>query len=555
MTTQHDYDWIIVGSGFGGAVSALRLAEKGYKVAILECGRRFADDEYAERLSQLRRSVWMPKLGMKGILRLTRFRDVMIMSGSGVGGGSLVYAQTLYRASAKFFEEWRNVSGDAGDLDEHYREAERMLGVVTHPRRTQADELLLRVATDLGVPQSFQPTRVGVYFGEPGVTVADPYFGGEGPARAGCIECGQCLLGCRNNAKNTLPKNYLWFAERLGVEIIPERTVSGIRPLGAADGSQGYAVTSERTGAWLRKDATTLTAGGVVVSAGALGTNLLLAQCKNAGTLPAISDRLGHLVRTNSESLTAVTVSEDRGWSRSVSITGSIFPDADSHSETVTYGTGGNLMGLMFTLLTPDGTRITRPLKLIGQILRHPVRFVRATNPSGWSRRTLLTGVMQSLDNSMRFVPKRRLLGGVRLQTQQDPEHPNPTFLPLANEIAQRMADLTGGIAQSWITEAALNTPVTAHILGGAVTAVDPSRGVIDMEHRVFGYQNLLVCDGAAVPANPGVNPSLTITAMAERAMAAVPALSLGLTGEAHELRDRLGSVGGVHLAKDLTDM
>jgi cholesterol oxidase len=555
MTAQHDYDWIIVGSGFGGAVSALRLAEKGYKVAILECGRRFADDEFAERLSQLRRSVWMPKLGMKGILRLTRFRDVMIMSGSGVGGGSLVYAQTLYRAAPKFFADWRNVSGDAGDLDEHYHEAERMLGVVTHPRRTQADQLLLRVATDLGVPQSFQPTRVGVYFGEPGVKVPDPYFGGEGPARTGCIECGQCLLGCRNNAKNTLPKNYLWFAERLGVEIIPERTVSGIRPLGAADGSQGYAVTSERTGAWMRKDATTLTARGVVVAAGALGTNLLLAQCKHSGMLPAISDRLGHLVRTNSESLTAVTVPEDRGWSRSVSITGSIFPDADSHSETVTYGTGGNLMGLMFTLLTPDGTRITRPLKLIGQILRHPVRFVRATNPSGWSRRTLLTGVMQSLDNSMRFVPKRRLLGGVRLQTQQDPEHPNPTFLPLANEMAQRMAEITGGIAQSWITEAALNTPVTAHILGGAVTAVDADRGVIDMEHRVFGYQNLLVCDGAAVPANPGVNPSLTITAMAERAMAAVPALALGLTGEAHELRDRLGTVGGVHLAKDLTDM
>jgi cholesterol oxidase len=555
LTVQHDYDWIVIGSGFGGSVSALRLAEKGYKVAIIECGRRFADDEFAERLSQLRRSVWMPKLGMKGLLRLTQFRDVMIMSGSGVGGGSLVYAQTLYRASPKFFEEWRKVSGDAGELDEHYDEAERMLGVVTHPRRTDADQLLLQVAADLGVPESFQPTRVGVYFGKPGVTVDDPYFGGEGPARTGCIECGQCLVGCRNNAKNTLPKNYLWFAERLGVDILPERTVSEIRPLGAADGSQGYAVTSERTGAWVRKDAETLSAGGVVLAAGALGTNLLLAQCKDAGALPAISDRLGHLVRTNSESLTAVTVPEDRGWSRTVSITGSIFPDADSHSETITYGTGGNLMGLMFTLLTPDGTRLTRPLKLIGQILRHPVRFIRSSNPRGWSQRTILTGVMQTLDNSMRFVPKRRILGGVRLQTQQDPEHPNPTFLPLANEMAERIAAITGGVAQSWISEAVLNTPVTAHILGGAVTAVDSSRGVIDMDHRVFGYENLLVCDGAAVPANPGVNPSLTITAMAERAMAAVPALSLGLTGEAHELRHGLGSVGGMHLAKDLTDM
>ena len=524
MSAKHDYDWIVIGSGFGGSVSALRLAEKGYKVAIVECGRRFADDEFAERMGQLRRSLWMPKLGLKGILRMTRFKDVMILSGSGVGGGSLVYAQTLYRAGPRFFEKWREVSGDAAELDAHYDEAERMLGVVTHPRRTPTDRLLIDVAAELGAPDSFHPTRVGVFFGEPGVTVDDPYFGGEGPARAGCIECGQCLLGCRENAKNTLPKNYLWFAERLGVEILPERTVAEVRPLGAEDGSDGYAVTSERTGAWLRKDRQTLTAGGVVVAAGALGTNLLLARCRQSGALPRISDRLGHLVRTNSESLTAVTVPEDRGWSENVSITGSIFPDADSHSEIVTYGKGGDLFGLMFTLLTPDGTKLTRPLKLIGQILRHPMRFIRSTNIRGWSRRSLLTGVMQTLDNSMRLVPKRRLLGGgVRLQTQQDPEHPNPTFLPLANEVAQRIADKTGGVAQSWITEAALNTPVTAHILGGAVTAVDPARGVIDMDHRVFGYQNLLVCDGAAVPANPGVNPSLTITAMAERAMTAVP--------------------------------
>jgi cholesterol oxidase len=524
---KHDYDWLVIGSGFGGSVSALRLAEKGYRVAVIECGRRFADDEFAERMTQLRRSIWMPRLGMKGILRLTRFKDVMILSGSGVGGGSLVYAQTLYRAAPEFFEQWRTVSGEACDLEEHYDEAERMLGVVTHPRRTPVDDLLAAVAADMGVEDSFHPTRVGVYFGEAGVTADDPYFGGDGPARTGCIECGQCMLGCRNNAKNTLPKNYLWFAERLGVEIIPERMVSEIRPLGAQDGSGGYAVTSERTGAWMRKDARTLTAGGVVVAAGALGTNLLLARCKHSGALPKVSDRLGHLVRTNSESLTAVTVPDDRGWSRSVAISGSIFPDAVSHSEAVTYGTGGDLMGLMFTLLTPDGTRLTRPLKLIGQILRHPIRFLRSSNPRGWSSRSLLTGVMQTLDNSIRFVPKRTRGGAVRLQTQQDADNPNPTFLPYANEVAQRLADKTGGIAQSWISEALLDTPVTAHILGGAVTAVDPSRGVVDMDHRVFGYENLLVCDGAAVPANPGVNPSLTITAMAERAMAQIPTASL----------------------------
>jgi cholesterol oxidase len=523
MNTGFDYDWIIIGSGFGGSVSALRLAEKGYRLAVLECGRRFEDHEFAERLSQLRRSVWMPKLGMKGILRISKFKDVMVLSGTGVGGGSLVYAQTLYRAPQRFFEEWKSVSGDAGDLDVQYAEAERMLGVVTHPRRTAVDEALASVAADMGVGDSFHPTPVGVYFGKPGVTVPDPFFSGAGPARAGCIECGQCMLGCRYNAKNTLPKNYLWLAERLGVEIHAERSVSVIEPLGAADGADGYVVTSERTGAWLRRDRRRLTARGVVVAAGALGTNEVLARCKTSGALPAISDRLGHLVRTNSESLTAVTVPDDRGWSRSVAITGSIHPDHNSHSEAVTYGSGGDLMGLLFTVLTPDGTPLTRPLKWIAEILCHPVRFVKQANLRGWSRRTIVTGVMQTLDNSIRFVPHRGLTGKIRIQTQQDADHPNPTFLPYANEVAQRLADKTGGIAQSWVSEALLGTPVTAHILGGAVTAVDPSRGVIDMNHRVFGYRNLMVCDGAAVPANPGVNPSLTITAMAERAMSTVP--------------------------------
>jgi cholesterol oxidase len=522
--SDHDYDWLIIGSGFGGSVAALRLAEKGYRVAVLECGRRYADDELPKSLGQLRRSVWMPRLGLKGTLRLTAFKDVMILSGSGVGGGSLVYAQTLYRAQPRFFEEWRKVSGDAPDLDAHYDTAERMLGVVTHRGETPADVLLRGVAEEMGVPETFHKARVGVYFGEPGVTVPDPFFGGEGPPRTGCISCGLCMLGCRYNAKNTLPKNYLWLAEHRGVEIVPDRTVTSIRPLGAADGSDGYAVTSERSGAWVARNERTLTAGGVVVAAGALGTNLLLARCKHRGSLPMISDRLGQLVRTNSESLTAVTVPEDRGWGHSVAITASIHPDPSSHSETVTYGRGGDLMGLLFTLLTPDGTRLTRPLKLFAQIVRHPLRFVRASNPRGWSRRSLVTGVMQTLDASLSLVPKRSRLGRrLRLTTKQDPEHPNPTFLPFANEVAQRLANATGGIAQSWFSEAMLNIPVTAHILGGVVPAVDPSRGVIDMDHRVFGYQNLLVCDGSAVPANPGANPSLTITAMAERAMAAVP--------------------------------
>jgi cholesterol oxidase len=338
VSNAWDYDWIVIGSGFGGSVSALRLVEKGYRVAVIECGRRFEDHEFAERLSQLRRSLWMPKLGMKGILRISRFKDVMVLSGSGVGGGSLVYAQTLYRAPRRFFEGWKRVSGEAGDLDVHYAEAERMLEVVGHPRRTALDEVFAGVAADMGVPDSFHPTPVGVYFGKPVVTVADPFFAGEGPARTGCIECGECMLGCRHNAKNTLPKNYLWLAERRGVGILPERMVSLIEPLGATDGADGYRVTHERTGAWLRKDPRTLAARGVVVAAGALGTNQLLAQCKSSGSLLAISDRLGHLVRTNSESLTAVTMPEDRQWWRQVALTSSIHPDENTHSEIVTYG-------------------------------------------------------------------------------------------------------------------------------------------------------------------------------------------------------------------------
>ena len=275
MSQTYDYDYLIVGSGFGGSVSALRLAEKGYRVAVLESGRRFEDGDFAERLSQLRRTIFAPKLGLKGILRVTPFKDVMVLTGSGVGGGSLVYAQTLWRAGDGFFEDWRKVCGDAPDLEKYYEVAEGMLGVVTQPRRTPADDAIEAIAVELGVADTFRPVPVGVYFGEPGVVDADPYFGGAGPARSGCIECGLCLLGCRNNAKNTLPKNYLWFAERLGVQIDPERTVTSIRPLGAADGSDGYAVTSERTGSWIRKDRRTQTARGVVVAAGALGTNQL----------------------------------------------------------------------------------------------------------------------------------------------------------------------------------------------------------------------------------------------------------------------------------------
>jgi cholesterol oxidase len=526
---DYDFDWLVIGSGFGGSVSALRLAEKGYRVGVLECGRRYRDQDFARSAWNLRRYFWMPRLGLRGIFRMTAFKDTFIVSGSGVGGGSLGYANTLYRARPAFFSDsqWNRLADWERELGPHYETAERMLGVTTYADQGPADELLREYGDELGVGETFKPTRVGAYFGEPGEEVDDPYFGGEGPRRSGCVHCGSCMIGCLHGAKNTLVKNYLWFAEKLGVEVMPERMVSEVRALGAEDGSDGYEVTSRRSGAWLsRRDPRTLTARGVVLAAGALGTNKLLAECRHRGSLPRLSDRLGHLVRTNSESIQAVTAPDDsRDFANSIAITSSIYPDPDTHVEVVTYGHGGDLMSRLFTAATGPGTRVTRPLKWIGALLRHPLHSLRLLWPFGWSRRTVILLVMQTTDAAMRLVARRRLLGrGVRLQTEQDPERPNPTYLPAAARVADWFAERMGGVAQSGITESALNIPTTAHILGGAVIGPDPGRGVVDAANRVYGYENLLVCDGAAVPANPGVNPSLTITALAEHAMARVPA-------------------------------
>jgi cholesterol oxidase len=332
------------------------------------------------------------------------------------------------------------------------------------------------------------------------------------------------MVGCPHGAKNTLVKNYLWFAERAGARIMPERTVVDVRPLGAADGSDGYAVTTERSGAWVRRERRTLTARGVVVAAGALGTNRLLAACRLNGSLPHISPRLGELVRTNSEAILAVTLPPGApDVTRRVAITGSIYPNPETHIETVVYGEAGDGVSGLFTLLVGAGTPITRPLKLAGAAVRHPRTLAKTLNPRGWSKRTIIVLVMQSLDNAIALRARPGRNGRVRLTTEQDPERPNPTFIPVANDFAEWLARRTGGIAQSSIMEAAANIPSTAHILGGAVIGEDPSKGVIDARQRVFGYENLLVCDGAAIPANVGVNPSLTITALAEHAMSHLP--------------------------------
>jgi len=520
-----DYDWLIIGSGFGGSVSALRLSEKGYKVGVIEAGRRFEDKDFAKSTWQLNRYLWAPLLGLRGIMRLTPFKDVFIASGAGVGGGSIVYANTLYRAKNEFFQnpQWVELADWGQELEQPYSTAERMLGANTVPFESPGDKILQDYAASIGTEDTFCRTPVAVFFGEPGKTVADPFFDGEGPARTGCTRCGACMVGCRVGAKNTLLKNYLWFAEKLGAAVLPNRKVVDIRAMGAGDGRDGYEIQTQSPGLFRGKKKT-LRAQGVIVSAGALGTNHLLANCKHSGSLPKISDRLGRLVRTNSESILVVTLPDDSlKLSRSVAISSSIHTDADTHIEVFTHGEKGDFLNLLATLITGDGTRWTRVFLLLGNVIRHPIQFLRTSWPFGWSKRSIGLLVMQSLDNAITFRAKKRWFGtGVRLSTEQDAARSNPTYIDAGNKAAAWIAEHTGGIAQSSVFEAVANIPTTAHILGGAAIGSDAEHGVVDREQQVFGYHKLLICDGSVVPANPGVNPSLTIVAMTERAMSKI---------------------------------
>lgn len=524
--SAHDFDWLVIGSGFGGSVSALRLSEKGYRVGVLERGRRYRDEDLPKSTWQFRRYFWAPLLGMRGIMQLKMFQHVFTFRQIAVGGGSTVYGGVLLRAKPEFFRDpqWQALGDWDRQLQPHYATAERMLGVTPVPFDSPNQQLILEMARHFGSEHTFTRAPTGVFFGEPGKTVKDPYFGGEGPDRTGCTRCGSCLVGCTTGAANTLSKNYLWFAEKRGAQILAEREVIDVAPLGAADGSDGYRVTTQKPGRWFGRDRRTFTARGVVFAGGSLGTNELLANCKHGGSLPRISDRLGELVRTNSESILTVRLPEDRETWKDVTASSSVHVSQDTHVEFLTYGRNADFLSMLYTVLVGEGSRLTRPLKWLAGIAAHPIQWVKTLWPMGWSRRTVFLLVMQALDNAIALRARKRWFGqGYRLVTEQNRDKPNPTYIEAGNRAAAWLARHTGGIAQSNVLEALGNIPTTAHVLGGAVIGADASKGVVDRDLRAFGYRNLLVCDAAAVPANPGVNPALTITALAEYAMAQIP--------------------------------
>ncbi len=529
MSNDHDYDVLVIGSGFGGSVAALRLTEKGYKVGVIEAGARFEDKDFSSGTLDMKSYLWAPALGMYGIQRIDAVRDTLIVAGAGVGGGSLVYANTLYEPLEQFYADpqWSSITDWKDELAPYYDQAKRMLGVVENPVRTPADDVMEQVATDMGVADTFHPTPVGVFFGgpgqQPGDKAADPFFGGEGPERNACLNCGECMSGCRHNAKNTLVKNYLYLAEKRGAKVMALSTVTRVRPRTGG----GFEVTIKYTKAKRATAATTrkLTAEHVVFAAASLGTQKLLHRMKDEGWLPALSDRLGYLSRTNSESILGAIApkSDTTDYSYGVAITSSFHPDEHTHVEPVRYGKGFNTMAMMQTVLTDGDGDAPRWKVWLQEMWAEKKNILTLYDLKHWSERTVIALVMQSLDNSITTYGKRnKLTGRWSMTSKQGHGAPNPTWIPVANEAVRRMAGVLGGTAGGNIGEP-FNMPLTAHFIGGCAIGGNDNSGVIDAYQRVFNYPGLHVADGSAISANLGVNPSLTITAQAERAMALWP--------------------------------
>ncbi|MFF5450999.1 GMC oxidoreductase [Streptomyces sp. NPDC012950] len=535
----YDYDVLVVGSGFGGSVTALRLTEKGYRVGVLEAGRRFTRETLPKNSWDLKNFLWAPALGLYGLQRIHLLGNVMVLAGAGVGGGSLNYANTLYVPLKAFFDDpqWKDITDWEDELRPYYDQAKRMLGVRLNPTMTPSDVHLKSAAEAMGIGDTFHMAPVGVFFGDgedadgkarakPGGEVPDPYFGGAGPSRRACAECGECMTGCRHGAKNTLNENYLHLAEKAGATVHPMTTVVTV----TEDSRGGFAVKTLPTDRRKKGRGRTFTARRVVIAAGTYGTQTLLHRMKDTGLLPRISDRLGELTRTNSEGLVGAQTTDRRyrkkhgggkaDFTRGVAITSSVHPDENTHIEPVRYGRGSNSMGSLTVLQVPYGAHRVRNWAL--NMLRHPALAARSLSNRKWSERTIIGLVMQSLDNSLTTYRKPGGIGKGLLTARQGHGAPNPVQIPAATRAASLLAEEINGFAGSNVGEL-MGTPLTAHFLGGCPIGADAASGVIDPYHRLYGHPGISVVDGAAVSANLGVNPSLTITAQAERAMSFWP--------------------------------
>lgn len=530
MPSDYDYDFIVIGSGFGGSVTAHRLTEKGYRVAVMEMGRRWTPENLPRSNWKIWKWIWRPKLALRGFFNMEPFRHVVILHGCAVGGGSITYGNTLLAPADKVwgFGSWSGLADWLAEMPAHYQTAMRMLGVAENRIFGPADRILERAAAAIGKGETFYSTKIAVFQGEKeGVTCPDPYFGGAGPERTTCTGCGGCMVGCRFNAKNTLDKNYLYFAEKQGARVFAETRVVDVKPRNARrDGGEGYEVRTVKSTAWLRKEPRRFTCRGVVFAASALGTMDLLFRLKQKGSLPAISECLGSRVRTNAESLIGVRVPGGEDVSTGVAIGSGVYIDEHTHIEAVRYPAGSDAMGLLATPLTGGREghgRIWLWLRtLAGSLLRRPFHTLRCLHPFGFARESLIFLCMQSLEGHIEmrlgrpwYWPFHRVLQshGKRV----------PTFIPQANEFARTAAQMIGGVPMSMVTEILFNVPGTAHILGGCPMGSNRAVGVVDGRNRVFGYRNMYICDGSVIAANLGVNPSLTICALTERAMSFIP--------------------------------
>ncbi len=516
---KREFDVVVIGSGFGGSVAALRLREKGYSVAVLEAGARFDDKDFPKTSWDIKKFLFAPAIGCYGIQRIHALRDVLILAGAGVGGGSLVYANTLYQPGDSYFQDqqWAHITDWKSELSQWYDQARRMLGVQKNPYFSPSDQVMQEVAESMGVGETFTLAPLGVYFGEAGKSVPDPYFGGKGPARTGCINCGECMSGCRHNAKNTLPKNYLGLAEGAGVKVFPLTTATDLKYKG-----EKWRISTKQTAGIFGEKGATFIAKDVVIAAGTYNTQKLLHTLKATGRLPRISSTLGDKSRTNSEALTgAILKSADHNFTQGSAITSSFYVDEQTHIEPVRYGKGSNVMGLLQTIATDGYSPQERRAHWWQQVKADQSLLVRLLDVRKWSERTVIALVMQNVDSSLKVRAKKSIFGW-RLTSSNDGQTPNATYIPAANEVVRRIAEKYDGIAGGNIGEL-FGAPFTAHFVGGCVIGDSDTTGVIDPYHRVWNYPSLHIVDGSAVTANLGVNPSLTITAQAERAFSLWP--------------------------------